>query len=214
MTPSTTGDGSKARQEPETLSEKREHKGHGRQQDNAESIESRDTTGEFQMSLVDFEHLELMSIQHPGRPWSLSNVEQQHGYLPSKAEDYRLRLRQARAEHPPEPAKEKPLKKQTTAQRLECLDNIADQLLASDVTVTDRIIHLRQAASEMGLKCRDDDLQRKLWEARRRRAGGIQMLGPGMAATVKPETWGWEGIILAEETTLVSAEPKVGKQHF
>lgn len=40
-------------------------------------------------------------------------------------------------------------------------------------------------------------LQRKLWQAHRRSAGAIEMLAPGLAAIIKPETWAWKGLILA-----------------
>ena len=40
-------------------------------------------------------------------------------------------------------------------------------------------------------------LQRKLWQAHSRSAGVIEMLAPGLAANVKPETCAWKGLILA-----------------
>ncbi|MCS5700887.1 AAA family ATPase [Cyanobium sp. FGCU-52] len=91
------------------------------------------------------------------------------------------------------------------------LDAFADKLLAGSVPVADRLIHIRHYAGELGLSLRDSDLQRKLWEARRRNAGAIEMLKPGMAASVKPETWAWKGLILAGDSTLLASDPKVGK---
>ena len=99
----------------------------------------------------------------------------------------------------------------STADKVQALDACADELLASSVRVADRLIHLRQSATDLGLNLRDSDLQRKLWEARRRRGGAIEMLGPGMAAAVEPETWAWEGLILAGDSTLLVSDPKVGK---
>jgi hypothetical protein len=106
----------------------------------------------------------------------------------------------------PEPPPESPF-----SEKVRRLDAFADQLLAGATPVSDRIIHLRQKARDLDLSLRDTDLLRKLWEARRRRAGAIEMLGPGMAARVTPEKWAWKGIILAGDTNLLASKPKVGK---
>lgn len=102
-------------------------------------------------------------------------------------------------------------RKASTTKKVRRLDSFADELLTGSTPVSDRLIHLRQEASDLGLSLRDHDLQRKLWEARRRRSGAIEMLGPGMSATVEPETWAWEGVILAGDSNLLASDPKVGK---
>lgn len=163
------------------------------------------------MSFSDFDSLDLLSRAFPGEPWSLTEAELQIGYLPSKADDYCRRLKQGRAKHPPEVCEGQKIKTLTTAQKVQALDAFTDKLLASAIPVADRLIHLRHRAGELGLSIRDNDLQRKLWEARRRSAGAIEMLTPGMAASVKPETWAWKGLILAGDSTLLASDPKVGK---
>lgn len=163
------------------------------------------------MSLQDFYSLELLSMAFPGEAWGLTAAERKTGYLPSKDDDYHSRLKEGRAQHPPDPSEGHQVKMLTTAQKVQALDAFADKLLASAIPVADRLIHLRHHAGELGLSIRDNDLQRKLWEARRRSAGAIEMLAPGMAANVKPETWAWKGLILAGDSTLLASDPKVGK---
>jgi hypothetical protein len=163
------------------------------------------------MSLQDFYSLELLSMAFPGEAWGLTAAERQTGYLPGKDDDYHSRLKEGRAQHPPDPSEGHQVKMLTTAQKVQALDAFADKLLASAIPVADRLIHLRHHAGELGLSIRDNDLQRKLWEARRRSAGAIEMLAPGMAANVKPETWAWKGLILAGDSTLLASDPKVGK---
>lgn len=168
------------------------------------------------MSLQNFYSLELLSMAFPGEAWGLTVAERKVGYLPSKAHDYHRRLSEGRAQHPPDQSDGHQShghqsKMLTTSQKVQALDAFADKLLESAIAVADRLLHLRQHAGELGLSIRDNDLQRKLWEARRRRAGSIEMLAPGMAANVKPETWAWKGLILAGDSTLLASDPKVGK---
>ena len=86
-----------------------------------------------------------------------------------------------------------------------------DGLGRADAPAADRLIYLRQRAAELGLNLRDTDLQRKLWEARRRRAGAVEMFTAEMVATDEEDTWAWEGILMAGDSNLIAALPKVGK---
>ncbi len=164
------------------------------------------------MSLADFLSLELLSVAFPDEPWALKEAELQIGYRSSKSDEYRNRLKQGRALHPPDAGEANNAKQLTTAQKVQALDAFTDKLLAtSSIPVPDRLIHLRHRAGELGLNIRDPDLQRKIWESRRRLAGAVEMFRPGHTATLVSEPWAWEGILLAGDTTLVVALPKLGK---
>jgi hypothetical protein len=104
-------------------------------------------------------------------------------------------------------------KRPSTAERLAQLDAFADQLLneSSTIPVGDRLIHLRHQADELNLNLRDGDLQRRMWSARRRKAGAVEMFAPGMVGAAEAEAWAWEGIVMAGDTNLIAALPKVGK---
>lgn len=160
-----------------------------------------------------FHELELLSAAFPGEPWCLQPDEKY--FSPSKAKegDYSRRLKQGRAAHPPEgsTAITTQRKELTTGQRVASLDAFTDQLLTSSVPVADRLIHLRQQAAELNLNLRDTDLQRKLWEARRRRSGAVEMFTPEMETVIEADTWAWDGILMAGDTNLIAALPKVGK---
>lgn len=163
------------------------------------------------VSLQDFLALEKLTFEFKGESWCLTADELSTGYLSRMADDYRRRLMEGRNQHPPEDGLQQSPGKMNTAKKIAALDSFADNLLEGSIPVADRLIHLRQHAGELGLNIRDHDLQRKLWEARRRSSGSIEMLAPGMAASVKPETWAWKGLILAGDSTLLASDPKVGK---
>jgi len=112
-------------------------------------------------------------------------------------------------------AASRPQQKDTldTAERLALLDAFTDELLndSSTVPVGDRLIHLRHKADALGLNLKDPDLQRRLWSARRRRAGAVEMFAPGMVGNAEADAWAWEGILMAGDSNLIAALPKVGK---
>ena len=81
----------------------------------------------------------------------------------------------------------------------------------SGVAAADRLIHLRDLARELGLSMRDSDLQRRLWEARRRGAGAIEMIRPGEAVSAPPTLWAWEGVVMRGDSNLLVSLPKIGK---
>lgn len=103
--------------------------------------------------------------------------------------------------------------KWSTAEALLALDQKADELLSptSSVAQADRLIHLRELAREMGLIMRDSELQRRLWEARGRTHGSVEMILPGVTVAIPTTTWAWEGVLMREDSNLMASVPKVGK---
>jgi hypothetical protein len=105
------------------------------------------------------------------------------------------------------------LLKLSTADLLAQIDNEADRLLlpTSAVPAADRIIHLRELARDLGLILRDTDLQRRIWEARRRASGAVQMIQPGVAVSAPATVWAWENVLMQADTNLLVSVPKAGK---
>jgi len=84
----------------------------------------------------------------------------------------------------------------------------------SSVPRSDRLIHLRQRAKEIGLPLRDTDLQRLLWDARRRANGAVEIVRPGDRLDLTPTRWGIEGLLMAGTSNLIVALPKLGKTNL
>ena len=99
------------------------------------------------------------------------------------------------------------------AERLLKLDEEIDRLFLPDSVIKplDRITFLREVASRLDLTLRDHDLQRKIWEGRRRAAGAIEMLTPEMTIAAPQEVWLWDQVLMKEDTNLLVALPKLGK---
>ena len=104
-------------------------------------------------------------------------------------------------------------RKKTTSELLFELDEEIDRLFLedNDYKPQDRLIHLRDFAREKKLRIKDEELRKKIWEGRRRKAGSVEMLAPGMAIDAPNEVWAWENIIMQSDTNLLVALPKVGK---
>ena len=104
-------------------------------------------------------------------------------------------------------------RKPTTAELLQLVDQEAVRLLEPDsgIAAADRLIHMRELSRELGLSLRDGDLQRRLWEARRRSAGAVEMIRPGEAVSAPPTVWAWEGVLMHGDSNLLVSVPKVGK---
>jgi len=103
--------------------------------------------------------------------------------------------------------------KRGTTDLLADLDRQCDRLLlpSSDVSPADRVIYLREASRELGLTLRDADLQRRIWDARRRAAGAVEMIAPGAPVEAPEALWLWDGLLLAADTNLLVSAPKTGK---
>ena len=101
----------------------------------------------------------------------------------------------------------------STAELLLLFDEEIDRLFLEDsmINAQDRVIHLREKARELGLRIKDDEIRKKVWQGRARKAGAVEMLAPGMAIDAPEEVWAWENIIMQSDTNLLVALPKVGK---
>jgi hypothetical protein len=99
----------------------------------------------------------------------------------------------------------------STQERLDLLRAKAEELLTEGATPLDRLPVLRERASELELSMRDGELQKIVWEARRKNAPPAEALKPGDLLDFTPVPWCWEGLIMRKATSLVIAAPKVGK---
>ena len=150
---------------------------------------------------------------------TLNVLPQDSLFNPSRARDgwYTATLKTELKRLDQEPQKATPQqnlrRKPSTAQLLKALDQEAGRLLlpSSEVAPADRVIHLREIAREMGLSLRDGDLAKRIWNARRRAAGAIEMITPGNAVDAPEAVWLWEGMLMAADSNLLVSLPKVGK---
>lgn len=90
------------------------------------------------------------------------------------------------------------------------LEDKASGLLTQRVSQSHRLIHLREAASDLGLNVRDGELKRVLADARRRLDGVTESVGQ-RALSMAPVPWMVEGLLMARCLNLLIAPPKVGK---
>jgi hypothetical protein len=75
----------------------------------------------------------------------------------------------------------------------------------------ERMIQARQAAGELGLRLRDNEIQRELWRLQMASNGRCEPVRPGQRLDLSPTPWRWEGLILDRCAHLLVAAPKVGK---
>ena len=104
-------------------------------------------------------------------------------------------------------------RKKTTAELLLDFDEEIDRLFLENSIIKpqDRMIHLRDHIKKSGLRIRDDEIRKKIWEGRKRKAGSVEMLTPDMAIDAPDEVWSWENIIMQSDSNLLVSLPKVGK---
>lgn len=104
----------------------------------------------------------------------------------------------------------------STEEQMQGLRVAADKLIQKGSTVprADRLIHLRQRARDLGLPLRDNDIQRVIWDARRRANGAVEVVRPGDVLDLSPTRWAIEGVLMAGTTNLIVALPKIGKTNL
>jgi len=98
----------------------------------------------------------------------------------------------------------------TLAQGLVKLEARATELLNQRVAQAHRVIHLREAASDLGLNIRDGELRRVLADARRTIAGSAEAIG-ARPISLAPVPWMVDGLLMARGLNLYIAPPKCGK---
>lgn len=103
----------------------------------------------------------------------------------------------------------------STAEYIEELSKKADIIVAdTSIPTTHRLIHLRNVATGFPTSFKDAELQRLLWDARRRLAPGAKPIGQGGKLSRRQAPWLWDGILIKSTTNLVVALPKVGKSRL
>ncbi len=146
----------------------------------------------------------------------LGKVEPVELFSPSLAKGcaYTARLREATKglELPDDPAQPQRTRKTLSdEEKVALVREQARALLTERTPFSDRIPLLRARAESCGLTLRDTELQRLLWDERRRAAGSLEPVTPGQRLNLSPTAWLWEGVIMPGRLNLVVALPKVGK---
>lgn len=135
-------------------------------------------------------------------------------YSPSRAKDgyYTGLLKEVMKEPLAVDAQGNPVpdEARTLAKNLEELEARAADLLNKKVAQTHRVIHLREAASDLGLNIRDGELRRVLADARRTLAGSAEAIG-ARPISLAPVPWMVDGLLMARGLNLYIAPPKCGK---
>ena len=98
----------------------------------------------------------------------------------------------------------------TLAQSLVKLESRATELLNRKVAQAHRLIHLREAATDLGLNIRDGELKRVLADARRTLAGSSEAIEE-RPISLAPVPWMVDGLLMARGLNLYIAPPKCGK---
>jgi len=98
----------------------------------------------------------------------------------------------------------------TLAQSLVKLEAHATELLNRKVAQAHRLIHLREAATDLGLNIRDGELKRVLADARRTLAGSSEAIEE-RPISLAPVPWMVDGLLMARGLNLYIAPPKCGK---
>ena len=76
------------------------------------------------------------------------------------------------------------------------------------------MVHLRARAQELDIRLRDNELQRYLWDVRRKLAGEVEGYGPDDLIETPDDLWLHHGLLLAEDSNLVVGLPKANKTTF
>lgn len=96
-------------------------------------------------------------------------------------------------------------------ENLGALESKAEQILRDRCIIqSHRIVHLRTAASGLGLNLRDGELKQFLAEARRRLNGTAEAIHD-RPVSLAPVPWLVDGLLMARCLNLLIAPPKVGK---
>ena len=101
----------------------------------------------------------------------------------------------------------------TITERLASFEEVVDTFFKDECEIKpkDRIVYLRDKATNLGLNLRDSEIRAKIWEGRKRSKGLVTMLVPDMEIDAPQEVWLVEDLIMKSDTNLLIASPKVGK---
>ena len=100
-------------------------------------------------------------------------------------------------------------------QQLKQLAAIAERIyLDREIPPVERLIHMREAATSLLLTLRDSELQRFIWEARRKLAGVSDGYDPDDLIETPDLQWLHDGALLAGDSNLIVGLPKANKTTY
>ena len=98
---------------------------------------------------------------------------------------------------------------------LKALSDAAERILDDkQIPTVERLLHLRAFARELEVSVRDSELQRFIWDARRKRAGSVDGYDPDDVIDTPDTQWLVDGVLLAGDANLVVGLPKANKTTF
>ena len=98
---------------------------------------------------------------------------------------------------------------------LKALAKAAERIyLDREIAPMERLVHLRDVASDLDLRLRDGELQRFIWDVRRRLNGISDGYGPDDHIETPDDQWLHQGLLLAEDSNLIVGLPKANKTTY
>lgn len=100
-------------------------------------------------------------------------------------------------------------------QDLKSLADAAQRIyLDKEIPPLERMVHMREAASDLDLSLRDTELQRYIWDVRRKLAGVTDGYGPDDVIETPDNHWLHDGALLAHDSNLIVGLPKANKTTY
>ena len=101
------------------------------------------------------------------------------------------------------------------ANALKALSKAAERIyLDREIAPMERLVHLRAVASDLDVRLRDSELQRFIWDVRRRLNGISDGYGPDDYIETPDDQWLHHGLLLAEDSNLIVGLPKANKTTY
>ena len=117
-------------------------------------------------------------------------------------------------QEPVEPQAE-PATDQSRKDDLKLLAAAAERIYCDkEIPPQERLVHLRHVARDLDITLRDTELQRYIWDVRRKQAGAIEGYDPDDVIDTPDQKWLLEGLLLAGDANLVVGLPKANKTTF
>ena len=174
-------------------------------------------------------HMEQVAAAHPGCQWlfPFPNTAEWNGSMPSTGGlDIADRIQTgATVDHILKGIGDKPVAEPTgeaqgdlDASRkdaLKALSKAAERIyLDREIAPMERLVHLRAVASDLDVRLRDSELQRFIWDVRRRLNGISDGYGPDDYIETPDDQWLHHGLLLAEDSNLIVGLPKANKTTY
>ena len=86
--------------------------------------------------------------------------------------------------------------------------------LDAEIPAQERLVHLRHVARDLDITLRDTELQRYIWDVRRKQAGAIEGYCADDVIETPDQQWLLDGLLLAGDANLVVGLPKANKTTF